>query len=142
MRRSCLTAALLAAAVAPAAVAAEPASLTVTFTGLSPKGAINLVLVNSPAAYDDKAPPVAADRLPVSGATAVRTFQGLAPGRYAIKAFHDLDGDGKMAANPFGMPTEPFGFSNGARAAMGPPAWSDAGFELRPGENRQTIALN
>lgn len=134
--------ALLLAAAPCAASAAEAASLTVTFTGLEPKGAVNMVLVNSPEAYADKAPPLAADRIVVTATSASRTFQGLAPGRYAIKAFHDADGDGKMGANPFGIPTEPFGFSNNARGAMGPPRWDEAGFEVKPGANTQTISVH
>lgn len=137
-----LTFALLLAAAPFAASAAEPASLTVTFTGLEARGAVNFVLVNSAEAYGDKAPPVVADRIAVTGPAASHTFPGLPPGRYAIKAFHDVDGDGKMATNPFGMPTEPFGFSNNARAAMGPPSWEQAGFEVTAGSNTHTIPMN
>lgn len=134
--------ALVCAAVAAPASAGETASLTVTFTGLQPKGAVNLVLVNSAEAYGDKAAPVVADRVTVSAGSASKTFEGLAPGRYAIKSFHDVDGDGKMATNPFGIPTEPYGFSNNARGAMGPPRWEEAGFEVKPGANTHAIALN
>lgn len=134
--------ALLLAAAPLAGSAAETASLTVTFTGLEPKGAVNMVLVNSAEAYGDKAPPVAADRIAVTAASASRTFEGLTPGRYAIKSFHDVDGDGRMGANPFGIPTEPFGFSNNARGAMGPPKWEEAGFEVKPGANTHTISVN
>lgn len=134
--------ALFCAAVSTAAHAAEPASLTVTFTGLQPKGAINLVIVGSADAYDGKAAPTVADRIDATSGQVTKTFEGLAPGRYAIKAFHDVDGDGKMGTNPFGMPIEPFGFSNNARAAMGPPTWDQAGFDVAPGANAQTIAMN
>jgi len=132
-----------AAAQAGAAHAAEPASLTVTFKGLQQKtGAILFAVVNSEAAYDDKAPNVAQGMLKVSGDTATQTFTGLAPGRYAIKAFHDVDGDGKMAANPFGVPTEPFAFSNNAAIAMGPPKWEAAAFEVKAGANTHTIDID
>lgn len=142
MRFPLLLALACAGLVAPMAVsAADTASLTVTFTGLEPKGAVNLVLVNSPEAYGDKAAPVAADRVVVTAGSASRTFEGLAPGRYAIKSFHDVNGDGKMATNPFGIPTEPYGFSNNARGAMGPPKWDEAGFVVAPGANAHTINL-
>lgn len=135
----------LGLAMAPAARAADAtgASLTVTFQKLQQtRGAIMFVLVNSEEAYGDKAPPVAADMLPVSADTASKAFTGLAPGRYAIKAFHDLDGDGKMGANPFGIPTEPFAFSNNAAGAMGPPKWADASFEVKPGANTHAITID
>ena len=78
---------------------------------------------------------------PVSGETASH-FKDLAPGRYAIKAFHDVNGDGKMATNPFGMPTEPFAFSNNAHGNMGPAKWADAAFEVKAGANTQTIDID
>lgn len=143
MRFPLLIALACAGLAAPmTASAADTASLTVTFTGLEPKGVINLVLVNSAEGYGDKAAPVAMVQLPVNAASASRTFEGLAPGRYAVKAFHDVDGDGKMATNPFGIPTEPYGFSNNARGAMGPPKWEDAGFAVAPGASTHTISMN
>ena len=50
------------------------------------------IILNAKALIDTvlKAKPVAAVMLPVAGVTATRTFTGLVPGRYAIKAFHDV----------------------------------------------------
>lgn len=132
-----------AAAQAGAAHAADASSLTLTFKGLQQKtGAILFTVVNSEAAYDGKAPVVAQAILKVSGDTATKTFSGLAPGRYAIKAFHDVDGDGKMGTNPFGIPSEPFAFSNNAAGMMGPPKWADAAFEVKAGDNAQSIVID
>jgi len=132
------------ALLATAAQAAEPAGeLTVTFQNLKTKtGAIMLSLNGSEEAYGGKAPETAQAMIPVSGDTASTTFKGLAPGRYAIKAFHDVNGDGKMGANPFGMPTEPFAFSNNAHGNMGPAKWADASFEVKAGANTQTIDID
>ena len=52
----------------------------------------------------------------------------------------DLNGDGKMNTNPFGMPTEPFAFSNNAVGNMGPAGWDRAGFALS-GDAVQSIDL-
>lgn len=143
MRLPLLLALLVVGATPLAApLAAHAADLTVTFTGLEPKGVVNFVLVNSAEAYGDKAAPVAVDRIDVTSGSVTRTFTGLAPGRYAIKAFHDVNSDGKMGTNPFGIPTEPYGFSNNARASMGPPRWDEAGFAVAPGANAQTVAMN
>lgn len=131
------------AAAAAQAGAASAADLTLTFKGLEKQtGAILFVLVNSEAAYDDKAAAVAQDMLAVSGGAVTTRLAGLAPGRYAIKAFHDLDGDGKMATNPFGMPTEPFAFSNNAEGMMGPPKWEAAAFEVKAGANVHAIDID
>lgn len=131
--------------IAPAAraQAAPTGTLTVTFEGVKTRtGAVMLSLAGSPEAYDDKAPPAGQAMVPATGATVTATFTGLAPGRYAIKAFHDVNGDGKMGANPFGMPTEPFAFSNNAHGVMGPAKWPDASFELKAGANAQTISID
>ncbi|MGH6966077.1 MAG: DUF2141 domain-containing protein [Phenylobacterium sp.] len=139
-----LTTLVAALALATAAQATEPAGeLTVTFQSLKAKtGAVMLSLVASEDAYGDKAPAKAQAMIPVSGDTASTTFKGLPPGRYAIKAFHDVNGDGKMGANPFGMPTEPFAFSNNAHGNMGPAKWADASFEVKAGANTQTIDID
>ncbi len=129
--------------LATAAWAQDAAALDVTFSGLkASQGAIMFTLVNSEEAYNDKAQPVASVMLPVASSTATRTFTGLAPGRYAIKAFHDVNGDGKMNANPFGIPTEPFAFSNNAVANMGPAKWSAASFEVKAGANAHNITID
>jgi len=65
---------------------------------------------------------------------------GLPPGRYAIAAFHDTDGDGKLTTT-MGIPREPFGFSNDARGRFGPPAFEMAAFDLPPRGAIQRIAL-
>ncbi|MEO0556603.1 MAG: DUF2141 domain-containing protein [Bacteroidota bacterium] len=54
----------------------------------------------------------------------------LPPGDYAIAVHHDEDGDGEMATGLFGLPSEPVGFSRGARIAFGPPKWRRAAFSL------------
>lgn len=131
--------------IAPVALAAEAptGTLTVTFEGIKTKtGAVMLSLAGSPEAYDDKAPAAGQSMVPATSSAVTATFTGLAPGRYAIKAFHDVNGDGKMAANPFGMPTEPFAFSNNAHGVMGPAKWADASFEVKAGANTQTISID
>lgn len=128
------------ATLSPAARAAE---LTVTFKGLkATTGAVLFTLVNSEAGYAGKAPAVAQIQLPVTTGVATRVFPDLAPGRYAIKAFHDVNGDGKMNANPFGIPTEPFAFSNNAVANMGPAKWAEASFEVKAGANTHAIDID
>lgn len=44
----------------------------------------------------------------------------------AIAVFQDLNGDGKLTKNGFGLPIEPYGFSNNARGLLGPPSFSQA----------------
>jgi uncharacterized protein (DUF2141 family) len=49
----------------------------------------------------------------------------------AIRLFQDLDGDGELDKNAFGLPTEPFGFSNDPVIRFGPPSTQEILIDLR-----------
>jgi uncharacterized protein (DUF2141 family) len=79
-------------------------------------------------------------RIDVARGERSATFADLPAGDYAIKAFHDIDGNGRMTTNPFGRPIEPFAFSNNAVGNMGPARWDSARFAVR-GKTAQTITI-
>ncbi len=119
------------------------ATLTLSFTGIAEtQGAVMGVLVDSEDAYNDKAAPVRLIMITADKAEIATQLAGLKPGRYAVKSFHDIDGDGKMGTNPYGMPIEPFAFSNNAVGNMGPAKWADAAFEVKAGDNAHSIEIN
>ena len=132
----------IAVAVLLAATAAHAggATLTVAFDGLQPRGAVLAALYSS---ADDYAANKNARfaRVAADGAQATLTFTDLPEGEYAIKMFHDLNNDGQMNANPFGMPTEPFAFSNNAVGNMGPAKWDDAHFTVTAPVTTQNITF-
>ena len=135
-------AALSIAAAIGLAGPAFAADLTLAFTGIeTPKGVLMVALLDSEAAYQGEGQPVRALRLDVNGPTASTVVKDLAPGRYAIKMFHDIDGDGALQTNPFGSPIEPYAFSNNAPAHLGPPAWAKASFDLPEQGASQTISV-
>jgi uncharacterized protein (DUF2141 family) len=68
-------------------------------------------------------------------------FTNVTPGRYAIILFHDEDGNGRLDKNFWGVPTEPYGFSNDAQGFLGPPDYKDAAMELEGGNRSVEIAL-
>lgn len=56
----------------------------------------------------------------------------LPPGRYALAAYHDENGNGKLDRAWNGMPEEAYGFSNGLRGSiLGPPDLEDQLFSLQ-----------
>ena len=67
-------------------------------------------------------------------------FAEVPPGRYAIKAFHDSDGDGELGRDLFGAPSEDYGFSNDARGTFGPPDFADAAVAV--GEQPATFVVH
>ncbi|HEY8571735.1 DUF2141 domain-containing protein [Phenylobacterium sp.] len=126
-----------------ASLAATPAAagdITLTFETAEPKGQVMVALYASEADYDGNKPRVA--QMASAAAAPVKvSFNGLPPGRYAVKSFHDLNGDGKMNANAFGMPIEPLGFSNNAPVRMAAPSWGETVFEVGADGAAQTIKL-
>ena len=125
----------------PQSASAEPAAkLSLTVTGIKEaKGALMIAVFDEAGYSKDKS--VAAAAVPVTALTASTAFD-LPPGKYGIKMFHDVDGDGKMATNPFGMPIEPFGFSNNAPAQFGPATWMAAAFDVPAAGAAHKIDLN
>ena len=57
-------------------------------------------------------------------------FVDLPPGQYAVSAYHDRNGNGKLDTNLMGIPSEPYGFSNDAKGSFGPPNFRDAAIDV------------
>ena len=98
--------------------------------------------------YDSKARFLKAEKacfkkiIPVTGTGTIDVdCTGLGPGTYAASCFHDLNGNGKLDTNFFGIPTEPYGFSNNARPKFRAPRWEEAVFELKETGSRISIRL-
>lgn len=52
------------------------------------------------------------DRGQARAGTVGLRIRNVKPGSYAIAAFHDVNGNGRLDRNFIGMPNEPYGFSN------------------------------
>lgn len=135
-----LGALLIAAMACLADTAAVTGELTVEVSGVTPnRGQVYVAL------YDR------ADTFPISGRQRERQvlppeaghlsvhFRDLPPGQYAVAAFQDSNGNGVLDKNFLGIPEEPYGFSNGARASAGPPRFAQAAVTLPP--NRSTTIV-
>lgn len=57
-------------------------------------------------------------------------FENIVPGVYAISVMHDVNENGKIDSNAFGIPKEGFGFSNDAMGMFGPPSFEKAKFSF------------
>lgn len=143
MRMSRLAAALAVLSCAPAVAAVEGAraDLVFEFRTSARGGTVAAALYDDPEAFAASRGPLRAARAAVSGGRAVVAFEALPPGRYALAAFHDVDGDGTLDTWPIGAPREPYGYSNDARGRFGPAAWRDAVFEHRAGAGRRVVTL-
>ena len=112
---------------------ADAASLTVDIGNRVKPGEMLMVAV-----YDDASDwlkkPLRAVReaAPAAASASGRhqlTFDGLPAGRYALSVYVDRNGNGKLDRGMFGIPSEPYGFSQGG-GSMGPPDFGDAAVEL------------
>lgn len=112
-----------------AAHAQEGTRLTVDVETGTPTGTVMIALYDNEQAYENGAPMRVA-QLDVAKGQHQVVIEGLSDGAYGIKAFHDVNGNGRMDTNPFGMPVEPYAFSNNAVGNMGPAKWDRARFEV------------
>jgi len=69
------------------------------------------------------------------------TIPDLPEDEYALAAYHDEDGDRKLARDWLGIPAEPFGFSNNPRIYFGAPSFRRSSFLMVPGKNQLTVKL-
>lgn len=147
IRLACAAAAaLLMAAPVALAQSADDNKIVLTFETGARTGMVMVALYDRAASFNgegqgaDANRAIASTAVSASGRAVVATFENLAPGDYAVKAFHDVNGDGQMNTNPFGMPIEPYAFSNNAVGNMGPARWDRAHFAVS-GETAQTISI-
>ena len=69
------------------------------------------------------------------------SFENIASGTYAIAAFLDENGNGKMDTNFFGIPKEKYGFSNNIRPMMRAATFKEASFAVTNKESTIHIKL-
>lgn len=121
---------------ASAQITQETATLRFELTGFD--GQTGLVSV---ALYADAQSwlgngPVASARVPVEGDTVTVVFEGLVPGQYAAVAYHDINANGELDTGMMRIPTEPIGYSAGARSQFGPARFDAATLSVEAGEDR------
>lgn len=143
----CLTGALLAAPMLSAQTASEQKSGTIKLKVegvIQGQGQVRIALEKNKQGFEggDFEKPNYLSRVVEAEENSVRaTFPAIPYGTYAIKAFQDLNGDGKIKTGFMGAPEEPWGFSNDATGFMGPADFSDAKFDLNAPELELTIHL-
>jgi uncharacterized protein (DUF2141 family) len=136
------TAALALLGLAPQTAKAQTppeATVRVSVTNIATQQGFIMVALYDEANWGQS--PAARARVPVTGGAVAFNLAAPAPGRYAIRMFHDVDSDGAMGTNLFGIPTEPTGFSNNAPLQFGPPSFDAAAFDVAASGAAQTIVL-
>lgn len=119
------------------------AELRMTFTNLNAaKGQLYVAVYDNAGSFLQPEKVVWKTIVPVERVGSLDlSASGLRPGTYAVSCFHDLNSNGKLDTNLFGVPTEPYGFSNNVRPTFRAPNWDEAKFELGPGGGAISIRL-
>lgn len=76
---------------------------------------------------------VAAGEVEASSHAVEMTLNAPRAGAYGFVAYQDIDRDGRLDRNIFGIPTEPTAFSNGAEIFFGPPDFDSAAVTIDAG---------
>jgi uncharacterized protein (DUF2141 family) len=74
-----------------------------------------------------------------AGSKSLHTTFSVEPGEYAVAVYHDENGNGKMDKRMFGIPKEPYGFSNNFKPLMSAPRFSDCQFSV--GDKGKAISI-
>lgn len=124
----------------PAVAQAGDISLVITGDHISGK-TIHIALHDSAEGFPASSEHTINYRLNAASDRIELSLPGIEPGYYAISAFADMNDNGKLDTNFFGMPKEPVGVSSNGREGIGSPAFIDASFHVGDGIVRQTINL-
>lgn len=125
--------------------AADTGTLKIHVEGVdSNKGVIRMALFNSEESYSKDKGGVEAfqkAKSAIQNGECEHDFAELPYGEYAVKLFHDEDDSGKIKTNFLGMPKEQYGFSNNAKASMGPPSFDKVKFTLNSAVQSMSIKM-
>ncbi len=87
-------------------------------------GPIKVAVYTTPQSFPDPAKATQLFELHPASSTLETSFA--VDGRFAIAIYQDINSDGELNRNRFGIPTEPFAFSNNAMGQRGPPSFEQA----------------
>jgi len=107
------------------------------------EGEVMLRLTSNPEAFDNsKLENELLSRKEVKAHEMDIEFRNLTDGTYAFALFQDLNENEKLDTKKFGIPAEPFAFSNNALGTFGPPKFAEASFEIAGGgEHVQEVKM-
>jgi uncharacterized protein (DUF2141 family) len=121
---------------------ASAARIIVTIDGLhNAQGNVFVGLYASPAKFLQGNQADAQKKVRASAGPITVTFDNLAPGTYAVGAFHDENGNDHLDTNFLGLPVEGYALSNGVRAVMAKPTFQQAAFTVGAGDKPVSLHI-
>ncbi|MEH6470916.1 MAG: DUF2141 domain-containing protein [Halopseudomonas sp.] len=123
-------------------MANEATTLTIDMDGLdSDQGQAIFILMDSEFSHQGKLPVYIKSAKPIEGGKSQMIFTGIPSGDYSAVIYHDVNNNGELDRTFYGMPTEPYGFSNNARGSFGPPDFAESLFHIDDSASHLTITV-
>lgn len=109
----------------------ETHSLTVTVHNIkSTSGTLEIGLFNNNDRFMEEGQAYQSISVEVKSSSETFVIKDLPAGTYAISLFQDLNGDEICNLNFFGIPKEPYAFSNNFKPKLSAPTFEDCQFQL------------
>lgn len=130
-------------ATACSAFAQSPTTLTIRIENVvKVEGQVLVGLFNNADGFpEDREQMVDYKIAKVTEEVIVVEFSGLAPGNYAFSVVQDYNENYKMDKTFFGLPKEPYAFSNNYVPKISAPDFYDCSFKLSSGSQSKTVQL-
>lgn len=114
-------------------------SLNITLSNITQKGKINVAVYKDGEDFPSDKFLVKGQTGECNSATCSFQFQDLPYGNYAVAIYQDVNANGKLDTGTFGIPTEPFAFSNNFKPKWGGPSFEKCRFEFS--QDNQTLSI-
>ena len=106
------------------------------------KGSIQVALFQDAASFESKEGSIRGQILPISNLQNQELrWTGLEYGTYALALYHDVNNNGKLDRNLWGIPTEPYGFAKKEPSKWRAPTFEEAAFQLDDPQQIITVPL-
>jgi uncharacterized protein (DUF2141 family) len=117
------------------------ATLTITLTNITKAGKINIAVYKEGGEFPDDKYIVKTQSGECKSSTCSFVLSELAYGEYAVAVYQDVNGNGKLDTGTFGIPSEPFAFSNNFKPKWGGPSFDKCKFSFSKETNALEIAM-
>ena len=124
------------------AAQAQASRLIVTIQGMrDADGYLYVALFTKPDGFPDGNYSAQHMKLKAAAEPLTVVLADLAPGTYAVGAYHDENSNGRLDTNVIGYPTEGYALSNGIRAMFSRPRFINAAVPVGGGDTHVTLRI-
>lgn len=114
-------------------------SLTITLSNITKTGKVNVAVYKAGEEFPDDKYIVKSQSGECKTSTCTFTLTDLPYGDYAVAIYQDVNANGKLDTGTFGIPNEPFAFSNNFKPKWGGPSFDKCKFQFA--KDKQVIEI-